>query len=344
MSDEWNKKEKKENENEDLKVKALLQDKTLIQSIQNAYELKRKIETYRIKNGYLQFNFQEAKILLNEQWDPVDIKPYEKLESNKVIEHFMISANEAVSKKFSWVPFLYRVHPIPEPEDLEKAIKIIGNYTHLDDTNCTFEGVLSQVSKNNALSRILLRALPKAIYSEKNEGHFWLGLEFYSHFTSPIRRYPDLQIHRIIKQKLAGKLDANKVIHYKKLLPEVAKQNSDSERKAEEIERKIDDLFKVKYMKSRIGEEYTGVISWAIAKGIFIELPNTVEWFISLESIQAKFWGFKKGNYFEFLEESLEFSNKATWMRLRFWDTVQVKALSVDETLLRVEFELLQKV
>jgi ribonuclease R len=342
MSDEWNTepKEKKEEGN----IKILLQDNILIKSIQNAYELKKKIESYRIKNGYLQFNFQEAKIIVDAEGKPVDVKLYEKLESNKVIEHFMISANEAVSKKFSWVPFLYRVHPIPDGEDLQKAITTIGSYISLDTTNLTFEWVLSQVSQNNSLSRILLRALPKALYSEKNEGHFWLGLEFYSHFTSPIRRYPDLQIHRIIKQKLSGKLDTNKIAHYKKLLPEVATSNSDSERKAEAIERKVTDLFKMKYMKSRIWEEYKGIISWAIAKGIFIELENTIEWFIPFETIQSKFWGFKKGNYFEFFEESLEFRNKATGMNLRFWDTLKVKVASVDESLLRVEFDLIEKI
>jgi ribonuclease R len=340
MSDVWNI-EQKENK-EEVNIELLLQDEVLIKSIQEAYELKRKIESYRIKNGYLQFDFQEAKILIDTDWNPIEIKKYEKLESNKVIEHFMISANEAVSKKFSEVPFLYRVHPNPDEEDLEKVIKTIGNYKDLDTSKLNFEWVLEQVAGNNSLSRILLRALPKAIYSEKNAGHFGLGLEFYSHFTSPIRRYPDLQIHRIIKQKLNGKLDKTKITEYKKLLPEVAKLNSESEKKAEQIERRVDDLFKIKYMKSRIGEEFMGTISWAIQKWCFVELENTVEWFVSLERIQAQFWGSKRGSFFEFDEGALSFFNPVTGKKFAFGQSIKIKVESVDEINFRIDFSIIE--
>lgn len=323
--------------------KETTKDDTLLESIKNAYDLKRKIEAYRKKNGYLEFDFDEPKIKVDEKWNPIEIKKYEKQESNKVIEHFMISANEAVSKKFSKVPFLYRIHPNPDGEDVEKVVKTIKNYFPLVGNNLNFEAVLKQVSGNNALSRLLLRALPKAIYSERNEGHFGLGLEFYSHFTSPIRRYPDLQIHRIIKQKLSGKLDMGKIISYKKSLREVAKLTSELERKAEEIERKVDDLMKMKYMKNHIGEEFVGTISGAIAKGIFVELENTVEGFIPLDSLQTKLGSKKKGSYFEFFEESLTFINRATGLSLRFGDTLKIKVIGVDETYLRTEFEFIEK-
>jgi len=220
--------------------------------LKQAYELKEIIETYRKKNGYLSFDFDEVFIEMDERGNPINIKKYEKFESHKVIEHFMISANEAVAKKFALIPFLYRVHPNPAKEDIENMVKQLSNYIPLDKNDTSIEKVIQKTEGNNFLSRLILRSLPKAIYSAKNEGHFGLGLEYYSHFTSPIRRYPDLQIHRIIKEKLAGNLTQSRIIHYKNILDQVADTSSEKERQAEKIERKVHDLMKIKYMEDKI--------------------------------------------------------------------------------------------
>jgi ribonuclease R len=220
--------------------------------LKQAYELKEIIETYRKKSGYLSFDFDEVFIEMDEEENPINIKKYEKFESHKMIEHFMINANEAIAKKFSKFPFLYRIHPNPKKEDIENMIKQIGNYISLEKDDTSIEKVIQKAEGNNFLSRLILRSLPKAIYSAKNEGHFGLGLEFYSHFTSPIRRYPDLQIHRIIKEKLAGNLSPSRIIHYKTILEQVANTSSEKERQAEKIERKVNDLMKIKYMEDKI--------------------------------------------------------------------------------------------
>ncbi len=314
-------------------------DAQLLDILQMGFELKRKIENHRRANGYLEFDFFESKILIGENGDIIGIGKREKLEANKLIEHFMVSANEAVGRKFSTYPFLYRIHPDPQPDDVEKAIKIISNYV-VTNTNerkgavhFTIERAIEMAKGNNFLSKIILRSLTKAIYSTKNEGHFWLGLDFYSHFTSPIRRYPDLQIHRIIKEKLSDNLQAKRVEHYKHILPNIAKKCSDREQLSEDIERKVDDLAKVKYMSTQVGKVFDGTISGMIAKWFFVELENTVEWFVDVMALD-------RGG-FTFLEDALQLKNFKSWEIFKFWDTVKVKVARVDLQLRRVDFELI---
>lgn len=315
------------------------EDKELCEMLKHAFILKERIEKYRKANGYLSFNFDEAKIEIDENGDISAIKKREKLDAHKLIEHFMISANESVSKKFASYPFLYRIHPEPNEEDVEKAIKIISNYVshekHIKVSNdISIERALEMVAGNNFLSRVILRSLTKAVYSEKNEWHFWLGLEFYSHFTSPIRRYPDLQIHRIIKEKLHFKLEGGRIKHYKDLLKWVWVKCSEKEQSAEKIERNVLDLGKVKFMKNKIGEVFSGKISGMIQKWFFVELENTVEGFVDIHSLQR--WSFT------LLEEVLELKNFSTGEVFWFGDVVKIKVKNVDEKTRRIDFELLE--
>lgn len=316
------------------------QDKELWEILKEAYILKEIIANYRSKNGYLSFDFDEVFIEVDEKGNPVNIKKYEKFESHKVIEHFMISANEAIAKKFSNFPFLYRVHPDPQREDIENMIKQLSNYISLDKNDTSIEKVIQKAEGNNFLSRLILRSLPKAIYSAKNEGHFGLGLEFYTHFTSPIRRYPDLQIHRIIKEKLTGNLSPSRIIHYKNILDQVADISSEKERQAEKIERRVNDLMKIKYMEDKIWQVFMGKISGMIPKGFFVELENTVEGFVDILNLDTK--KTKKSSW-EFIENALMFKNAFSWEVFKFGDSVKIKLISVDTKLLRLDFELMRE-
>jgi ribonuclease R len=313
-------------------------DTTLLEILKHAFTLKQLIEKQRIANGYLEFDFPEAKVEVDETGKILWIRLREKLEANKLIEHCMVCANESVGKLFSKIPFLYRVHPKPDEDDVAKAMKIILNYvTKTSEPQAqlptTIESAIKLAQGHSFLSKIILRSLTKAIYSEKNEGHFWLGLEYYSHFTSPIRRYPDLQIHRIIKEKLAWNMVQHRIDHYKTILPSVAQQCSQREQLSEDIERKVFDLAKVKYMADKIGEIFEWEISGMIPKWLFVELPNTVEWFIDITS----FW---KGNMV-FLEDILQMKNIHTDEVLRFGDKIRVKLKSVDLKMRRIDFEIL---
>ncbi|MDD4151996.1 MAG: ribonuclease R [Candidatus Gracilibacteria bacterium] len=271
------------------------QDKILIDFLQTANNLKQIIEKRKKMMGVLDFNFSEIKIEVNDEFQPIKIEKYDRNFAHKIIEEFMIIANEAVGKKFSTTPFLYRIHRDPAGEDIEKLQKmlhIFGIKTMLPEkiSPKSFQGVLEEIkihAKGEIISKFVLRTLQKAIYSEVNEGHFGLALDYYSHFTSPIRRYPDLQIHRIIKEKINKKLDRERIKHYKNLLPEVARITSEKEEKSEKIEYKINDYLKAKFVEDKVGEKFEGTISGIIANGIFVELNNFVEGMVRFESMRG---------------------------------------------------------
>lgn len=307
--------------------------KDLGEVLKASYTLKKIIEKKRLRDGYIEFEFDESKIIVDKDSFPIAIKKYERLESHKVIEHFMITANEAVGKKFKDIPFLYRIHPDPDSNDIDKMLGLLSNYLPIDLKKDTLVDAIRKAKGNNFLSRLILRTLSKARYSPINEGHFWLGLDFYSHFTSPIRRYPDLQIHRIIKEKIKGDFTKTREIHYKKILTEVGDECSAWEEKSEKIERSVDDLMKVKFMSDKIGQEFEGRISWMIPKWFFIELENTVEGFVDIFSLEAV-----KGKYI-FSDFSLTFENTITWEKFKFGDPVKVRLKSVDEKMRRIDFD-----
>ena len=309
----------------------------LIKKLQISNELKEKIKTYREWTWVLNFEFPETKIILDADWNPESIKEYPRYDSNKLIEEFMISANEAVSREFSSFPFLYRIHEEPKWEDLIKLQDTLNlfwiKFQFKNGNTKEFSNLLNSVSKLDEakkmfLEKAVLRALSKAVYSKENFWHFGLWLSFYSHFTSPIRRYPDLQIHRIIKEKLAWKLNKSRVLYYENLLEKVSKHCSDKERKAEKLEYKVRDYYTVQFYKDKVWEEFDWVISWVLQKWFFVALKDTSEWFVELD----------RSEFVESLQEHVDLS---TWKRYRLGEEIKIRLKEVDETMLRLNFELL---
>ena len=309
--------------------------KELIEKIKISDILKYRIKTYREWVGVLNFDFPETKILLDDEWKPVEIKEYPRHNSNKLIEEFMISANEAVSREFSELPFLYRIHEEPKEESLAKLQETL-NLFWIDfqikkgDTK-EFAELIESIwkedeSKKMFLEKTILRTLSKAVYSKENFWHFGLGLSFYSHFTSPIRRYPDLQIHRIIKERISWKLDKSRKLYYDTILDKVSKHTSDKERKAEKLEYKVRDYFTVQFYKDKIWEEFDASINWVISKWFFVSLKDTSEWFVEMQNSN-------------FVEELQEHNDLSTWKRYRLWSSLKVKLIEADESLLRLNFE-----
>lgn len=299
------------------------QDKILLDFLQTANNLKQIIEKRKKMMWVLDFNFSEIKIEVNDEFKPIKIEKYVRNFAHKIIEEFMIIANEAVWKKFSTTPFLYRIHRDPASEDIEKLQKmlhIFGIKTMLPEkiSPKSLQWVLEEIkihAKWEIISKFVLRTLQKAIYSEINEGHFWLALDHYSHFTSPIRRYPDLQIHRIIKEKINKKLDRERIKHYKNLLPEVALITSSKEEKSEKIEYKINDYLKAKFVEDKVWEKFEWTISWIIANWIFVELENFVEWMLRFESMRWT-WIYDS--------ESMEASEPKSWKTFKLWDSLEI--------------------
>lgn len=228
---------------------ALEEDKDFVPMIQKMQELSTILRERRGKRGSIDFDFPETKIELDEKGKPINIKPYERNSATKIIEDFMLLANETVAEEYFWreVPFLYRTHEVPDEEKIKKLSTFINNFgyhihVHDEVKPKEIQKLLSQVEgtpEEALISRLTLRSMCQAKYTTENTGHFGLAAKYYTHFTSPIRRYPDLQIHRIIKENLRGRLNENRIEHYDKILPEVAKQCSDRERLAEETEREV---------------------------------------------------------------------------------------------------------
>ncbi len=317
-------------------------EKKLIDSIKLSNELRKKVWKIKKEQGLLWFEFPEHKIVLDENLQVVDFQKYPVYESNNLIEEFMVLANESVSRKFHKYPFLYRIHEKPKWEDIDKLKKLLNIFwVHFDFVKHNTKEYWDLIEKikdhkwKYVLEKIILRTLQKAEYSDKNLGHFGLGLGYYSHFTSPIRRYPDYQIHRIIKLKKQWKLDRKAITAFKNKLEKIWAKCSEQEVKAQKLEWKVRDFFMVQYYKDKIWEEYEGTVSWMIQTWVFIELENTAEWFIELASKDNK-----KPEWIQDIE-ILEFNNERTWEKLSVWDKVKVKVKEVDEQLLRINFELL---
>ncbi len=323
------------NENDELMFWWIV-SKEVVTKLRISNLLKDKIKRYREKAGVLNFDFPETKILLDEDWKPVEIKEYPRHDSNKLIEEFMISANEAVSREFSDLPFLYRIHEEPKEDSLTKLQETLNlfnvDFTLKNGDTKEFAELIDSLeneseSKKMFLEKAILRTLSKAVYSKENFGHFGLGLSFYSHFTSPIRRYPDLQIHRIIKEKIHGKLNKSRKLYYDSLLDKVSKHTSDKERKAEKLEYKVKDYYTVQFYKDKVWEEFDASISGIISKWFFVMLKDTSEWFIEM-------------NNSEFRDELQEHKDLSTWKVHKLWDELKVKLIEADESLLRLNFEI----
>lgn len=271
-------------------------------------ELAGILRAKRKKRGSIDFDFPETKILLDREGHPLEIKPYERNTATKIIEDFMLLANETVAQYFYWLdlPFVYRVHENPDPEKIQQLGVFIGNFGYGMKTTKEeihpkeiqkLLGKIEGTPEEALISRLALRSMKQAKYSVDCAGHFGLACQYYCHFTSPIRRYPDLQIHRIIKEQLRGRLKENRIQHYDALLPQVADHSSKMERRADEAEREADKLKKAEYMEQHIGERFEGVISGITSWGIYVELPNTVEGLIHVSSLCGDYFYYDEANY-----------------------------------------------
>ena len=297
----------------------------------------------RMKRGSIDFDFPETKVILDEQGNPSDIRPYDRNVATKIIEDFMLAANETVASDFYWreLPFVYRTHENPDTEKIQKLSTFINNFGYTlhigaDEVHPKeLQKLLQKIdgTKEEALiSRLTLRSMKQARYTIDNTGHFGLAADCYCHFTSPIRRYPDLQIHRIIKESLRGRLNEKRIDHYEHILPEVAKHSSEMERRADEAERETVKLKKVQYMEQHIGEEFEGVISGVTEWGFFVELENTVEGLVRVTKLTDDFY--------QYYEDTYELVGEATNRRYKLGQKVLVRVEHCDRIMRTIDFAL----
>lgn len=262
----------------------------------------------RRKRGSIDFDFPESKITLDEKGRPIDVRAYERNSATKIIEDFMLLANETVAQDYFWqeIPFVYRTHENPDPEKIQKLGIFINNFGYTIKIGQEeihpkeLQKLLQKIegtAEEPLISRLTLRSMKQAKYTTSNDGHFGLATKYYCHFTSPIRRYPDLQIHRIIKENLRRGMGEKRINHYERILPEVAKQSSAMERRADEAERDVEKLKKVQYMKKFIGETFDGVISGITTWGMYVELPNTIEGMIKVTNLHDDYYFYDEENY-----------------------------------------------
>lgn len=308
-------------------------------------ELADIVREKRKKRGSIDFDFPESKIVLDKNGVPLSIQPYERNAANKIIEDFMLLANETVAQHFYWmeVPFVYRSHDYPDPEKILKLGTFINNFGyHIKVKSGDNEihpkeiqkllGKIEGTQEEALISRLTLRSMKRAQYTVECNGHFGLACQYYCHFTSPIRRYPDLQIHRIIKEQLRGRLNENRIEHYKGILSQVAKHSSEMERRADEAERETDKLKKVQYMEQKIGEVFEGVISGITSWGIYVELPDTVEGMIHVSRLA--------GDYFYCNEETYEMIGRDTGRCFKLGQKIRIMVDGVDYLQKSIDFVL----
>ncbi len=300
----------------------------------------------RKQRGAIDFDFPESKIILDESGKPVEIKPYERNDATRMIEDFMLAANETVAEDFFWqeIPFVYRVHESPDEEKIKRLGILIQNFGyHLRGSKTTphpkvLQALLekSDGSPEEALiARLTLRSMKQAKYMVDCEGHFGLATKYYCHFTSPIRRYPDLQIHRIIKENLRGVLGEKRRAHYSSILPEVAQHSSKTERTAEEAERELEKMKKCEYAEEHLGEEAEGIISGITNYGMYVELPNTVEGMVRLSDLTD--------DYYRFDEENYRLVGERTYREFQLGQKVKIFIHRVDKLLKTIDFLLVSR-
>ena len=298
----------------------------------------------RMGRGAIDFDFEECKIILNEFGKPIEIKPYERAIANRVIEEFMLTANETVAEHMFWlnVPFVYRIHEDPDEEKLIHFSEFAHNLGYsmkwgqeihprmLQEVIASVKGKKEEM----VLSTLLLRSMMKAKYSPECSGHFGLAAKYYCHFTSPIRRYPDLMIHRVIKEVINGGLSEGRTDRLRKEVDIAAKQSSDMERVAMEAEREVDDLKKAEYMSERIGEEFEGIISSVTNFGLFVELPNTIEGLVHMSSLDD--------DYYVFDERHLTLIGERTKKMYKLGEAVKIIVSKVDLASHEVYFDIIK--
>lgn len=323
-----------------------------VETLKLMEKLAQILENKKSKMGAIDFDMPEAKILLDENDAVVDIKLREMTIANKLIEEFMILANEVVAETFNKkeLPFIYRIHEKPEVDRIEKLNTMLKNlgYPEIDLNACAKKGKVNgnnlalqlknvmNLAKGNEneklVSLLVLRTMQLAKYSNENIGHFGLASEYYCHFTSPIRRYPDLFIHRIISSYLENELDSKMISKYKKQAIKYAETSSEMEQEEEEAERDLYEIKKCEYMQKHLGEIYDGSISGVTSFGIFVELENTVEGLIRLENM--------KDDYYIYDENNMKLIGKRTNKVFKLGDKIKIKVVNANKLLRRIDFEL----
>lgn len=305
----------------------------LVEMIEEMRNLSFVLRQKRRERGSIDFDFPESKIILDDQDAPVEIKAYERNDATKLIEDFMLLANETVAEDYYWqgIPFVYRIHETPDKDRMEKFSVLIQNFgyhikigrekMHPKEIQKLL-GKIEGTPEEALISRLALRSMKQARYTTQNSGHFGLSMQYYCHFTSPIRRYPDLQIHRIIKENLRYGIEGKRREHYDAILDKIALQSSQRERIAEQAERDLRKLKKIEYVQNHLKERFEGVISGMTERAIYVELPNTIEGMIPLEFM---------ADYFEYDERNCCMEGEFTGKVYRLGQKVEVELLSASK-------------
>ena len=313
----------------------------ILPMLEDMEELRQILGEKRRKRGSVNFDLPESKIILDENGKPIDIKPYEKSIATNMIEEFMLVCNETIAENSFWqeMPFMYRSHQEPDEDKLKKMEQFLrgfGYYLRKKDGEIhprELQKVLQKAEdtdEERIITRMVLRSMMQARYTAENGGHFGLAAKYYCHFTSPIRRYPDLEIHRMIKKMLHGELDEKASAYYRRKMPDWAKHCSKQERVAEDAERDTDALKKVEFMEDKVGQIYEGIISGVTNWGIYVELPNTIEGMIALSQMDD--------DYYEFDEKKMLVFGKRTKKSYRLGDKVVVSVAKVDRMMGTIDF------
>lgn len=327
----------------DKDTEEMLKYKELVPMFELMYELSKVLRERRHKRGSIDFDFPETKVILDEQGYPVAIRPYDRNAATKLIEDFMLLANETVAQDYYWqeLPFVYRTHETPDPEKVRALATFINNFgftMHIGANEIhpkeiqKLLGKIEGTPQESMVSRLALRSMKQAKYTPENTGHFGLAANYYTHFTSPIRRYPDLQIHRIIKDNLRGRMDEAKIAHYEKILPDVTKKSSELERRAEEAERETIKLKKVEYMQKHMGETFAGIVSGMTKWGMYVELDNTVEGLVHVTNM----WE----DHFDYYEDRYEMVGEHTGKVYKLGQKVKVRVIDTDKLMRTIDFEI----
>ncbi len=306
-------------------------------------ELAKILHEKRVRRGAIDFDFAETRIKLDGEGKPIWVGKAERRTGHRLIESFMLAANETVAEQFFWLelPFVYRIHEDPKPEKIETLNKFLYHFGYkvkgqADDIHPkAIQQLIEEVTgkkEEHVISKMALRSLKQAKYTPYNEGHFGLSAKYYCHFTSPIRRYPDLQIHRIIREFLRGELSANRVERLKKITSEVSIQSSERERNAELAEREVNDMKMAEYMMQFIGEIFKGVVSSVTSFGMFVELENTIEGLVRMENLDD--------DYYHFDESRMQLVGERTKKVYALGDSVEVVVTGASPELRQVDFDI----
>ena len=331
-----------EHDDEELKAKY----SHVAEDFKTAEVLARILMERRNRRGAIDFDFPEAKIILTPEGKVSDIKEYERRISNRIIEEFMLITNETVAEHYFWlnIPFVYRIHETPSPEKMQELGKFVSTFGYtikgdLEEVHPkALQSIISAIKgkkEEEAISTIMLRSLKQARYSPECSGHFGLAAQYYSHFTSPIRRYPDLQIHRIMKEHLNNKINKKRQEQLVNIVDYASTQSSERERAADLAERDVKDYYKAVYMEDKVGEEFDGVVSSVTSFGMFIELPNTVEGLSRLANMGD--------DYYIYDEMTYTIIGERTRKTYRIGDPVRIKVANVNVDLREIDFKILYK-